>query len=381
MNTKISILAIVCTLGVSVSAFAAPSVRTLGGASTYSSAASAASGSAPTVSAPTRVKAPASSNKTTSGENLRGGAMRVDSGSTIGGTRVSSSRAASAPRLSIGKYLTTGQSVSGGTGGVRPPQTTTPECDACTNISNLYELVTNLENEFNTYINNYVDKEYTFSYNDKTGMLTVNDGKEDIFSEKMVTETDLTNLENRLNEYIAKIYTELTEQISLKQDMLTPENLKGEGNVTIGFNNGVITVTGAGSSVENAQEKLVAGDAISIDDSTNVISVNVGSGLYVDTETNTLNASVSEGAIYEGDTGITVDNVAHKIALALKAGNGIKVKGDTVSLDTPDDSGNYFYSVSGPETGVWIPFEVVDASAVPSMPWDTVTPAEQPVIE
>lgn len=377
MNTRISTLAIICTLGISMSAFAAPSVRTLGGASTYSSAASAASGSAPTASAPTRVKAPASSNKTTSGENLRGGAMRVDSGSTIGGTRVSSSRAASAPRLSIGKYLTTGQSVSGGNN-ITNPKPTTPnpgECDACGDIENLYDLVTNIQNEFNSYM----DKEYTFSYDDQTGMLTVNDGKEDVFSEKMVTETDLTNLENKLNEYIAQVYAELTEQISLKQDMLTPENLKGEGNVTIGFNNGVITVTGAGSDVENVQEKLIPGTAISIDDTTDVISVNVGSGLYVDAETNTLNATVSEGAIYTGDTGITVDNVAHKIALALKAGNGIKVSGDTVALDTPDNSGNYFYSVSGPGTGVWIPFAVVDASALQTAA--TTTVVEESVAE
>ena len=378
MNTRISTLAIICTLGISMSAFAAPSVRTLGGASTYSSAASAASGSAPTASAPTRVKAPANSGATASGENLRGGAMRVDSGSTIGATRVSSSRAASAPRLSIGKYLTTGQSVSGGSGtpsNPRPSQPSAGECDACGDIENLYDLVTNIQNEFNSYM----DKEYTFSYNDQTGMLTVNDGKEDVFSEKMITQTDLTNLENKLNEYIAQVYAELTEQISLKQDMLTPENLKGEGNVTIGFNNGVITVTGAGSDVENVQEKLIPGNAISIDDTTDVISVNVGSGLYVDAETNTLNATVSEGAIYTGDTGITVDNVAHKIALALKAGNGIKVSGDTVALDTPDNSGNYFYSVSGPGTGVWIPFAVVDASALQTTA--TTTVVEEPVAE
>lgn len=332
MNTRISTLAIICTLGISMSAFAAPSVRTLGGASTYSSAASAASGSAPTASEPTRVKAPASSNKTTSGENLRGGAMRVNSGSTIGATRVSSSRAASAPRLSIGKYLTTGKSVSGGNNNITNPQPSTPstgECDACGDIENLYDLVANIQNEFNSYMG----KNYTFSYNDQTGMLTVNDGKEDVFSEKMITQTDLTNLENKLNGYIAQVYAELTEQISLKQDILTPENLKGDGNVTIGFNNGVITVTGTGG----------------------------------------------EGAIYEGDTGITVDNVAHKIALALKAGNGIKVDGATVALDTPDDSGNYFYSVSGPGTGVWIPFAVVDASALQTTA--TTTVVEEPVVE
>lgn len=378
MNTRISTLAIICTLGISMSAFAAPSVRTLGGASTYSSAASAASGSAPTASAPTRVKAPANSGATASGENLRGGAMRVDSGSTIGATRVSSSRAASAPRLSIGKYLTTGQSVSGGSGtpsNPRPSQPSAGECDACGDIENLYDLVTNIQNEFNSYM----DKEYTFSYDDTTGILKVTDGTNVLLEEKMVTQTDLTNLENKLNEYIAQVYAQLTEQISLKQDMLTPENLKGEGNVTIGFNNGVITVTGAGSDVENVQEKLIPGTAISIDDTTDVISVNVGSGLYVDAETNTLNATVSEGAIYTGDTGITVDNVAHKIALALKAGNGIKVSGDTVALDTPDNSGNYFYSVSGPGTGVWIPFAVVDASALQTAA--TTTVVEESVAE
>ena len=344
-----------------MSAFAAPSVRTLGGASTYSSAASAAGGSSVT----TAPKASGNSSVTTgSGESLRGGAMRVNTGSTIGSVRASSSRAASAPRLSIGKYLTTNQSVSGMP--ERPEPNPNPgECDACGDISNLYELVTNLENEFNTYINNYVDKEYNFSYNKDTGELIVKEaGKtEPVLNAKLVTYNDLLALENKLNDYIARLYNELAEQISLKQDILTPSNLKGAGNVEIGFNNGVITVTGSGA--ENAQEKLVPGTAISINDNTNVISVNVGEGLYVDTSTNTLNASVSEGAIYTGDTGITVDNVAHKIAVALTGGNGIKVDGATISMDTPSISGNYFYSVDTAGSGVWSPFAVVDASALP----------------
>ena len=373
MNTRISTLAIICTLGISMSAFAAPSVRTLGGASTYSSAASAASGSAPTASAPTRVNT--SSKASDTGENLRGGAMRVNSGSTIGNVRASSSRAASAPRLSIGKYLTTNQSVSGMP--EKPEPNPNPgECDACGDISNLYELVTNLENEFNTYINNYVDKEYNFSYNKDTGELIVKEaGKtEPVLKAKMVTYNDLNSLENKLNDYIGEVYANLTQQISLKQDMLTPSNLKGAGNVEIGFNNGVITVTGTGAA--DVQEKLVPGTAISINDDTNVISVNVGEGLYVDTATNTLNASVSEGALYTGGTGITVDNSVHQIVLALKAGHGIKVNGDTVSLDTPSASGNYFYSVSGGGAGVWTPFAVVDASALPS-----VTTVDETVVE
>ena len=379
MNTRISTLAIICTLGISMSAFAAPSVRTLGGASTYSSAASAASGSAPTASAPTRVNT--SSKASDTGENLRGGAMRVNSGSTIGNVRASSSRAASAPRLSIGKYLTTGQSVSGGSSGdigVRPPQQSDEVSGADLeeirkDITNIYNAIENIQNEFNSY----VDKEYTFSYDQNTGILTVKDGDETVLEASMVTFAQVQAIENALNQLIEKHDAEVLQiysEIAQKQDILTPENLKGAGNVEIGFNNGVITVTGTGAA--DAQEKLVPGTAISINDDTNVISVNVGEGLYVDTATNTLNASVSEGALYTGGTGITVDNSVHQIVLALKAGNGIKVNGDTVSLDTPSASGNYFYSVSGGGAGVWTPFAVVDASALPS-----VTTVDETVVE
>ena len=369
MNTRISTLAIICTLGISMSAFAAPSVRTLGGASTYSSAASAAGGSSVT----TAPKASGNSSVTTgSGESLRGGAMRVNTGSTIGSVRASSSRAASAPRLSIGKYLTTSQTVTGGGGDDTDPDPYNPptpnQCPSKDCLGDIYQFIENLEqqiqniqNEFNTY----VDKEYVFSYNENTGKLIVTDttNNEVVLEAKLVTYSDLQALEDDLNAYIERKHNEAMAEIARKQDILTPENLKGAGNVEIGFNNGVITVTGSGA--ENAQEKLVPGTAISINDNTNVISVNVGEGLYVDTSTNTLNASVSEGAIYTGDTGITVDNVAHKIAVALTGGNGIKVDGATISMDTPSISGNYFYSVDTAGSGVWSPFAVVDASALP----------------
>ena len=352
-----------------MSAFAAPSVRTLGGASTYSSAASAAGGSSVT----TAPKASGNSSVTTgSGESLRGGAMRVNTGSTIGSVRASSSRAASAPRLSIGKYLTTSQTVTGGGGDDTDPDPYNPptpnQCPSKDCLGDIYQFIENLEqqiqniqNEFNTY----VDKEYVFSYNENTGKLIVTDttNNEVVLEAKLVTYSDLQALEDDLNAYIERKHNEAMAEIARKQDILTPENLKGAGNVEIGFNNGVITVTGSGA--ENAQEKLVPGTAISINDNTNVISVNVGEGLYVDTSTNTLNASVSEGAIYTGDTGITVDNVAHKIAVALTGGNGIKVDGATISMDTPSISGNYFYSVDTAGSGVWSPFAVVDASALP----------------
>ncbi len=99
---KISTLSIVCALctAVAMPAFGATAVRSLGGAGTYSSASNAASAKTAT----------AGTNTTNA---VRGGSMRV--GSSTGATRATSSRAATTPRLSIGKYLAGSSAVSGGT--------------------------------------------------------------------------------------------------------------------------------------------------------------------------------------------------------------------------------------------------------------------------
>ncbi len=106
-DLKISTVAIVCVLCAAVSAaHGASSVRTLGGAGTYSSAAAA-------------------SGTSTSSATARGGSVRVtptvnrvSSGAQSGGnsssTGSSTTRVATTPRLSIGKYLGGGTGVSGG---------------------------------------------------------------------------------------------------------------------------------------------------------------------------------------------------------------------------------------------------------------------------
>ena len=108
---KISTLSIVCALcAASVTpAFAASSVRSLGGAGTYQSASSAASAK--------------TSGDSKAINSVRGGSMRVSnnaSGKTAtSATRTSSSRAATTPRLSIGKYLA-GSSAMGGGSSAKP---------------------------------------------------------------------------------------------------------------------------------------------------------------------------------------------------------------------------------------------------------------------
>lgn len=104
-DLKISTVAIVCVLCAAVSAaHGASSVRTLGGAGTYSSAAAA-------------------SGTSTSSATARGGSMRVTptvnrvSSGTVNNSAsagVTTTRVATTPRLSIGKYLGGGTAVSGG---------------------------------------------------------------------------------------------------------------------------------------------------------------------------------------------------------------------------------------------------------------------------
>ena len=104
---KKSTLSIVCVLCASMAlpSYGASSVRSLGGAGTYSSASSAAT-------------AKSSGNSTGGGaiNSVRAGSVRVNNavGATGGATRSGSTRAATTPRLSIGKYLAGSSAISGG---------------------------------------------------------------------------------------------------------------------------------------------------------------------------------------------------------------------------------------------------------------------------
>ena len=103
---KISMLSVVCVMCATVvmPAFSASSVRSLGGVGTYNGASSAAA-----------AKSGGNSSVDMSG-SVRAGSMRVNnvSNGVAGATRVGSTRAATTPRLSIGKYLSGSSVISGG---------------------------------------------------------------------------------------------------------------------------------------------------------------------------------------------------------------------------------------------------------------------------
>ncbi len=106
-NLKISTFAVISVLCATMTATAASSVRTLGGAGTYESASSAAAANDSAVRPATRTAARSGSvrvNPTTAGSNRP----------TASGT-ASADRSSTTSRLSIGKYLGGGSSVTGNT--------------------------------------------------------------------------------------------------------------------------------------------------------------------------------------------------------------------------------------------------------------------------
>ena len=105
---KISTLSIVCALCTAVvtPVFGASAVRSLGGVGTYNGASSAAAAKSGNVSDSSAIN------------SVRGGSVRLNNASANKGaasaTRTSTTRAATTPRLSIGKYLSGSNVISGG---------------------------------------------------------------------------------------------------------------------------------------------------------------------------------------------------------------------------------------------------------------------------
>lgn len=109
--STLTIISVLCTVMAS-GAYGASSVRSFGGATTYSSAGAASAAN---------TSSPASGASASAGTAARGGSLRVNSSGNKTGTAVKpatpssgGNRVSSMPRLSIGKYLGGGVSVSGG---------------------------------------------------------------------------------------------------------------------------------------------------------------------------------------------------------------------------------------------------------------------------
>lgn len=203
---KISTLSIVCVLCATVSgaAFAAPAVRSLGGAGTYvgsTGATAAKSGTATTPATTSSVRA------------VRGGSMRVNpvtSGAAASSTRASATRASSTPRLSIGKYLSgNSTAVSGVTKPVDPELSAGKLQDRIEILEEYLGYaqgdkpldlgVAQLEKD----LTDLLGREISVSYDD-AGVLTIKQGSEVILSDKVVT-ADV--LQSAINDAIDGVVT------------------------------------------------------------------------------------------------------------------------------------------------------------------------------
>ena len=303
-HTKISTLAVVYALcaGVAMPTFAAPSVRALGGAGTYSSASSATQ--AKTGTASTAQKA----------ETVRGGSLSVDSGTssagaktvtnkvsgTVTGARGSSARSASvrvpsSARLSIGKYL-------GGASVSQPPKQCIPGEPGCDTPTPSEDFI-----------------EYDISYDEDTYRLTIYDktNRVEVMSRDVASHKALE---------------------SLREDLTELERLVGSGELDT---EAVTIIAAINELVAGKQDKLIAGDGIAIDD--NEISVRVGEGLDI-------------------KNGVIVTDIDAPIQKQIIQGKGIEIlvgaKEDAVKVKLAEKDSNLTFDSAGglrvdlPEGGV-----------------------------
>lgn len=194
-DLKISTLSIVSVLcaAMTMPAFAASSVRSLGGVGTYSSASSAANAKS------------GSGDATTT---MRSGSMRVnssgDKGAAATAGRVGSSRAATTPRLSIGKYLAGSSAISGGSSnkvesGVASGSSVK---SLSKRVDKLEELVGGIDvKQLKDDIAELTGREEV-SVEYQNGVLTIKQGEDVVVSEEFAT---VEGMEEAVNDAIAKI--------------------------------------------------------------------------------------------------------------------------------------------------------------------------------
>ena len=350
--TKISSLAVVCALcaGASMPASAAPSVRALGGAGTYSSASSATQAKSGTTSSVEKA------------DTVRGGSLAVgDTGATTttakkatttsnvnSGLRGSSVRSASVrvpstARLSIGKYL-------GGSTVSTPPKQCIPGDPDC-------ETPPVVSEDF---------VEYDIQYNYKTNVLTINERKEDgsyenVMERDVASHNDLMDLQelvgdDELDTSAKTIIAAINELLSDKQDKLTAgDGIAIDGDMIsarvgngLAIENGVI-VTDIEFPDAPIQKQIVEGSGIEVVEGTDSDTVKVklaaDGGLTTDPD-GSLRTSIK----------LPTTDLPEVVQEKLTAGTGIKIENNTVSTNlaggsyiqiTTNDQGAQEISVEG----------------------------------
>lgn len=231
MKTKFNILSaslvgIVCA-SIMTPSFAASSVRSLGGAGTFTGTSSVRSNTAASTSGSAVSAARAGSIRINNGTSAK-----VNSGASL---RTPSTRSAAAPRLSIGKYLAGSSALGGGSstgGNVNVGQSGVTSSD----IKDLQDGLAALEKEISNMTGGAADVE--FEYDPSTGTLTFVHGDES-FSADLATQESITELENQLNEVLKSSFATLegSDYIRVDED----ENTKTVSAILSALDNGALT--------------------------------------------------------------------------------------------------------------------------------------------
>ena len=299
--TKISSLAVVCALcaGASMPASAAPSVRALGGAGTYSSASSATQAKSGTTSSVQKADAVrggslaiGDTGATTTTAKKATTTSNVNSGLRGSSVRSASVRVPSTARLSIGKYL-------GGSTVSTPPKQCIPGDPDC-------ETPPVVSEDF---------VEYDIQYNKDTYVLTINERQED-------------------GSYV----NVMKRDVASHDDLMDLQELVGDDELDTSAKTIIAAIN---ELVSGKQDKLTAGDGIAIDG--DMISARVGNGLAI-------------------ENGVIVTDIEFPDAPIQKQiveGSGIEVvegaQSDTVKVKLAQDGGLKFDPDGSLRTSIEIP--------------------------
>ena len=235
MKTKFNILSaslvgIVCA-SIMTPSFAASSVRSLGGAGTFTGTSSVRSNTAASTSGSAVSAARAGSIRINNGTSAK-----VNSGASL---RTPSTRSAAAPRLSIGKYLAGSSALGGGSssgGNVNVGQSGV----SSTEIKEIKEGLAALEAEIENMTGGAADVEFT--YDESTGELIFVHGGETFYAD-LATQESVAALEERLNEAIlsAGATIEADENTYIEIAVDEDKNTKTVSAILSALDNGALT--------------------------------------------------------------------------------------------------------------------------------------------
>ena len=235
MRTKFNILSaslvgIVCA-SIMTPSFAASSVRSLGGAGTFTGTSSVRSNTAASTSGSAVSAARAGSIHINNGTSAK-----VNSGASL---RTPSTRSAAAPRLSIGKYLAGSSALGGGSssgGNVNVGQSGV----SSTEIKEIKEGLAALEAEIEKMTGGAADVEFT--YDESTGELIFVHGGETFYAD-LATQESVAALEERLNEAIlsAGATIEADENTYIEIAVDEDKNTKTVSAILSALDNGALT--------------------------------------------------------------------------------------------------------------------------------------------